>query len=257
MTARWIVEVYLLLVLTTPLWTFVHEVGHAAAAHAMGFRVFRVAVGRSGPERFARERHGTRWVLAGLGINGVTQAAPPEEASFRRGLAVFAAGGPLLSGLVAGASCVPVAFTTLGSLANVVWWSILLSNALRVLNLAPVPFARLDGWYILHAWLADDAAIEQTRVMFLAAELAHLHGHGRWEELVVRSKALLVRAPDEALVHAFLGLALANAGRLTDALPHLLRGQRPPPPDKPVEAKLQAEVAAALIRARSTTGCAP
>ena len=127
-----------------------HELGHAAAARALGLPVIGISAG-SGPWLLHLP---LRWP-APLRINllpthGATQLARPLHLEPPRVRILVALAGPAASVATAGL-CTAVALAGPGSVQSVAHTMAMANLALAVFNLAPVP--PLDGWQALEPLL--------------------------------------------------------------------------------------------------------
>ncbi|GAB3299434.1 hypothetical protein GCM10027511_14680 [Hymenobacter humi] len=155
-----------------------HELGHVLAGRTQGLGFRWLAVG---PFRWTRERGRGRltWRPDQPAAGGLAVCVPPPDArGLRWRFLAFAAGGPLASGVYAGAvwgvcALLPPAAGAGRVLGGALAVSGLMSGALALVALVPRPAAS-DGARLLALWRGGPAA--QRAVALLAAELASLAG---------------------------------------------------------------------------------
>lgn len=144
----------------------VHELAHAVAASACGLRVQRVTVG-VGPGVSLRVGKSSGQFLLHLGVlplagwcevSGLREAPPPARAL------VYMAGG--VANLV-----VAIVLASLGRRDGVIWDMAVVSFALSMVSLAPLP--SFDGWWVLSALLSAAAGPQgESRAQAVLAALA-------------------------------------------------------------------------------------
>lgn len=148
----------------------IHELGHLAAAAAIGARILGVSFGFLHVER---RRFGVRlhWRWWRSEASGMAFAVPDFRRSVRRQMLVYAAGGPLAN-VLAAAVLLPVAWPgsgrpwTLG-VASCFSFGVL-NAAVAIVNLMPIRRVHAsDGWVLWSWWRDGEEEQDARRVLEL------------------------------------------------------------------------------------------
>jgi tetratricopeptide (TPR) repeat protein len=131
-----------------------HEISHALAAHALGFRVFAIHLGL-GKVLFSRRAFGITWTVHLIPASAVTLVSGPELYNYRARDFLIHLAGPLFHAILnALLLWINAVFGVSGLWYEVALWT---NVSLLVFNLIPyktqvaVGSAGTDGWAMLHA----------------------------------------------------------------------------------------------------------
>jgi len=202
----------------------IHESGHALAAALVGFRIFRIQVGRGRPVwegRIAR----IPVSLHELPLSGWVSAAP-STARFVRGRAVlFVLGGVLMNLAVAAAFFLVWQRGLTGALARlplVAFFAMFWSNLLGILNLfprqvsGPVGRTGTDGLVLLQVLFSRGVA-DQWRQQHYVLGAHFASAAERWEESSDWATRGLALFPDSFPLLLYRSVSLGNTGRWNEA----------------------------------------
>jgi hypothetical protein len=200
--------------------TLPHELGHALAAHALGFRVYSVTAG-VGPRLVERTVRGVRFRVHAYPFGGYTVYAPRERRFFRLRHFLAVAAGPAVNGLfVAGAVLLSrdLDVTSVRSEPRPAL-AFLAANALiLVLNLLPrmhtsaAGLGPNDGMQLLKVPFAPESGVTEL----LAARYCFEAQLCRERESLLEARAWAERGlealPGAPLLHFDLGFTLVLLG---------------------------------------------
>jgi Flp pilus assembly protein TadD len=199
-----------------------HELGHAALAHALGLRLFGIVVGYGEP----------LWRGRVLGIplewrrvpsGGVTRGAVLSERGARWRMALFALGGPAANALAAalgwaalsaGASGFGAALASGWAIANTL---LAVANLMPFQSTSPTGALASDGLLILHALLAKPAKVHEwlrARLMFEALMAREERGYAH---ALARTHEGLAAYPEDPELTSLLGICLIDTGDVESA----------------------------------------
>lgn len=234
------------------LGTAVHELGHALAARAVGFRVVGV---RIGPLLALPEPAGWNvrltWELA---VGGELLPDPVHPDRLRTRHALMIAGGPAAHLLLAGAAVAAAATT--GSL--LLWFTAVTLGASGLANLVPgrprLSGRWTDGRWLL-AWLTEpDRAAQRVGLGVLQRSVASGQRPCEWDERWARLAAAGPRHPADRAQVAGCVLAYARAldcgdvDRAATLLTRAFAGRRVLPPGDRSSLAVEAAFFAARFR---------
>lgn len=138
---------FLIFVLFTPLFVFLHEVGHAIAGALTGFRIETIKIGH-GLFFAAHKWLGIRWEIHVLPYSGACYGFPKKEPATRWQWTAYELGGPLVNLVFLGIGIVLATNPSLKSSPFseelYIPWILILCNSL-ILLITLIPFSSMVG----------------------------------------------------------------------------------------------------------------
>lgn len=195
------------LLISIPL-TLLHELAHALAAHALGFRVFAIHLGL-GKVLFSHRIAGINWIIHLIPSSGVTLVSGPEMPRYRLRIFLIHLAGPAFHGLL-------IAFLlrtmTPASIYSPWYWLLVWTNILLLgFNLLPykahvaVGQAGTDGWAMLKAPGLTDKELRERQASFYIQETIIAVEDGNLKKALESAEKGLALFPQDPNVRNTLG----------------------------------------------------
>lgn len=216
----WFVLNLFLLVLFLEIATLPHELGHAIAAHWLGFRVFAIAAG-VGPRIFERNVKGVRIRLHAYPFGGFTLAAPREPRWFRTKQSLLTAAGPAVNAVLAACALLLARDFELESILSEPRPALALLAAnglLLTLNLLPMKATSAagvvpnDGLALVKMPFLPEQAVTEALVARYVLEADARREADSPQEACAWAERGLAEFPGTPLLHLSLGFNLVLVG---------------------------------------------
>ena len=201
----------------------VHELGHALAAHMLGWQVREIVIG-FGRTLWHFQYGGTRIKIKLAPIEGYVLPAPVDPGNVRLKSALIYAAGPGAELLVLALMIVIFGWDTVFNDSSDLSLIALKTLAIVILvgagfNLLPfrTEGAVSDGLGILTSPFLPDEAIEMRLLTVDIREIDELMNRGQAGDAVERIQALLGQYPTNTWLELMLAAAMSAAGRTDEA----------------------------------------
>lgn len=192
-----------------------HELSHALAAQAFGFRVFAVHVG-IGKVLFTKRICGIAWTIHLIPSSGVTLIAGPEMENYKARIFLIHLAGPLFHAVLnALLIWINRWFGISGLWYDIVLWTnvgLLLMNLLPYKGHVAVGSAGTDGWAMLNVPGLSPQALQTRYASFYMLESISAAESGDMRAALAFAKQGVARYPENMEVRNVLGYVYVHSG---------------------------------------------